>query len=119
MYHALNRKRNGIVSAGKSPSGKKEQEAWAKTTDRVHPNADRISPLSHKTIAKVALLLWHCYSGGIRVDRENCLLVTEKFGSAIQLASLLTQVPLFCEEPVNRSHCGACRICVNNVLPMR
>lgn len=44
------------------------------------------------------------------MDRENCLLVTEKFGSAIRLSSLLTQVPLFCEEPVNRSHCGACRI---------
>lgn len=62
---------------------------------------------------------WQCYSGGIKVDRENCLLVTEKFGSAIRLSSLLTQVPLFCEEPVNRSHCGACRICVNNVLPVR
>ena len=53
------------------------------------------------------------------MDQGNCLLVTEKFGSAIRLSSLLTQVPLFCEEPVNRSHCGACRICVNNVLPVR
>ena len=109
----------GSCRRGKSPSGKKEQEAWAKTTDRVHPNADRISPLSHKTNAKVAMPKWQCYSGGIRVDRGNCLLVTEKFGSAIRLSSLLTQVPLFCEEPVNRSHCGACRICVNNVLPVR
>lgn len=109
----------GSCRRGKSPSGEKEQEAWAKTTGRVHPNADRISPLSHKTIAKVALPFWHCHSGGIRVDRENCLLVTEKFGSAIRLSSLLMQVPLCCEEPVNRSHCGACRICVNNVLPVR
>ncbi len=119
MYHALNRKRNGIVSAGEVSLWEKEQEAWAKTTGRVHPNVDRISPLSHKTIAILALPLWHCHSGGIRVDRENCLLVTEKFGSAIRLSSLLTQVPLCCEEPVNRSHCGACRICVNNVLPVR
>ena len=109
----------GSCRRGKSPSGEKGQEAWAKTTDRVHPNADRISPLSHKTIAKVAMPKWQCYSGGIRVGRENCLLVTEKFGSAIRISSLLTQVPLFCEEPVNRSHCGACRICVNNVLPVR
>ena len=108
---------------GSLPLGK-GQEAWAKTTDRVHPNADRISPLSHKTIAKVALPFWHCHSGiATRAELgwigKNCLLVTEKFGPAIRLSSLLTQVPLFCEEPVNRSHCGACRICVNNVLPVR
>ena len=57
MYHALNRKRNGIVSAGEVSLWEKEQEAWAKTTGRVHPNADRISPLSHKTIATLALPL--------------------------------------------------------------
>ena len=61
----------GSCRRGKSPSGEKEQEAWAKTTDRVHPNVDRISPLSHKTIAILALPLWHCHSGGIRVDREK------------------------------------------------
>ena len=109
----------GSCRRGEVSLWEKEQEAWAKTTDRVHPNADRISPLSHKTNAKVALPKWHCYSGGIRVDRENCLLVTEKFGFAIRLSSLLTQVPLCCEEPVHRSYCGACRICVNNVLPVR
>ena len=63
MYHALNRKRNGIVSAGEVSLWEKEQEAWAKTTGRVHPNADRISPLSHKTIATLALPLWHCRFG--------------------------------------------------------
>lgn len=36
------------------------------------------------------------------MDQGNCLLVTEKFGSAIRISSLLTQVPLCCEEPVNR-----------------
>lgn len=53
------------------------------------------------------------------MDRENCFLVTEKFGSAIRLSPLLTQVPLFCEEPVDRPTAEPAESCVNNVLPVR
>ncbi len=129
MYHTLNRKQNGIVSAGGSlPLGKKSRKHGRRPPTgfipmRIGSRRCPIKPMPkwhcHFGIATLALPLWHCYSGGIRVDRENCFLVTEKFGSAIRLSFLLTQVPLFCEEPVNRPHCGACRICVNNVLPVR
>ena len=55
----------------------------------------------------MALPFWDCHFGiATRAELgwigKNCLLVTEKFGSAIRLSSLLTQVPLCCEEPVNR-----------------
>lgn len=119
MYHALNRKRNGIVSAG-------EVSLWEKGRKHGRRPPTGFIPMwigSRRCPIK-PLPKWHCHFGiATRAELgwigKNCLLVTEKFGSAIRLSSLLTQVPLCYEEPVNRSHCGACRICVNNVLPVR
>ncbi len=57
-----------------------------------------------KTVATRAGVGW--------VGKSN-LLVTEQYGSMIRLAAVLTDAPLTAAEPVNRSKCGDCRLCVD------
>lgn len=67
--------------------------------------ADRSTPLPHKTIARIAGLGW--------IGKNN-LLVSNLFGSAISMCTVLTNAPL---ETVRRSpmssDCGDCDICKN------
>lgn len=104
LYHSLNKKLNGIVLAGETFLREKGFKAYAQTTDRVEINQERISKLPHKTVATRAGLGW---------IGKNCLLVTEKYGSAVRISSLLTNAPLKCDEAVNQSSCGECMACVN------
>ncbi len=60
--------------------------------------------LPHKTIATRSGIGW--------VGKSN-LLVTEKYGSMIRLASVLTDAPLKTDAPVNESKCGDCMLCVD------
>lgn len=68
-------------------------EDWQKQTASV----------SHKRIAVEAGLGW--------IGRNN-LLVTEKFGSRVRFASVLTDMPLKTQAPLKRD-CGACKACVS------
>lgn len=61
--------------------------------------------LPHKTVATRAGLGW--------IGR-CALLVTEKFGSAVRISSVLTNAPLDVAEPINQSYCGTCNYCVRN-----
>jgi epoxyqueuosine reductase len=58
--------------------------------------------LSHKEVARRAGLGW--------IGRNN-LLVTPKYGSRIRLVTILTDLPLRSDQPLERD-CGACRRCV-------
>ena len=62
------------------------------------------TPLPHKTVATRAGLGWigHC-----------ALLVTPTFGPALRISSVLTNAPLTHAVPIERSHCGRCRRCVD------
>ena len=64
--------------------------------------------LSHKHVAREAGLGW--------IGRNN-LLITPKFGSRVRLVSILTDLPLKPDEPVQRD-CGDCRNCIS-VCPVR
>jgi epoxyqueuosine reductase len=59
--------------------------------------------LPHKTVATRAGLGW---------IGKCALLVTEEYGSAIRITSVLTDAPLPVAVPVNHSRCGECRLCV-------
>jgi len=59
--------------------------------------------LPHKSVAVRAGLGWIGRSG---------LLITEPFGGAVRLSSLLTDAPLEPEKPQWNGRCGACRRCV-------
>lgn len=103
LYHTLNARLNRIVTSGESFLRENGFAAYAQTTDRVNTNAERISPLPHKTVATRAGIGW--------IGR-NCLLVTPQYGPAIRLSSLLTDAPLECSKPVTASRCGGCGDCV-------
>ena len=59
--------------------------------------------LSHRKIA---------YAAGLGWLGRNKLLVNPDFGSRIRLVTILTNMPLSCDEPLNRD-CGECRACIS------
>jgi epoxyqueuosine reductase len=61
--------------------------------------------LPHKTIATRAGLGW---------IGKCALLVTEDYGSAIRINTILTDAPLETASPVDHSRCGDCRLCVDS-----
>lgn len=62
------------------------------------------TPLPHKTVATRAGLGW--------IGR-CALLITERYGSAVRLITVLTDAPLATSAPVNEGRCGSCRACVD------
>jgi len=62
------------------------------------------APFQHKTVATRAGLGW---------IGKDAMLITREYGSAVRLASVLTDAELPVGRPINRSHCGACRACVD------
>jgi epoxyqueuosine reductase len=78
-----------------------EAIAKAPTNAEIDP-ATHSTPLPHKTVATRAGLGW---------IGKNALLVTERYGSAVRLSTILTHAPLKTAIPVNRSRCGECVIC--------
>lgn len=103
VYFELNEKLNEIVLCGEQFLRDAGYEAYAQTTDRVLINERRASSIPHKTAATRAGLGW--------IGKNN-LLVTQKFGSAVRLSSLLTNAPLECDAPIQQSRCGSCSLCV-------
>jgi len=61
-------------------------------------------PVQHKTIATRAGLGW---------IGKSALLITKEYGSAVRLGSVLTDAVFETGEPVDTSHCGDCRKCVD------
>jgi epoxyqueuosine reductase len=105
MYYTLNNKLNKIVTTGEEFLKEQGFEAYAQTTERVVISQNRCSKLPHKTVATRAGLGW---------IGKNGLLVTEAFGSAVRISSLLTNAPLKYDRPINKSRCSACSVCVKN-----
>ena len=105
LYYSLNKKLNEIVLTGEDFLKKRGFEAYAQTTDRVEENQNKVSKLPHKTVAT---------RGGLGWIGKNCLLITPRYGSAIRISSLLTNAPLKCDEPIDRSYCETCNQCVKN-----
>lgn len=67
-------------------------------------NDNLTTALSHKTIATKAGLGW---------IGKNSLLTTTKYGSAIRLSSIITDMDLETATPITESKCGECSKCVS------
>lgn len=61
--------------------------------------------LPHKTVATRAGLGW---------IGKSALLITEEYGAAIRLNTVLTDAELDTAVPVEVSHCNECMVCVNS-----
>jgi len=102
-YDTLNVKLDDIVTRGASFLREMGYNAVAQT--REYTGSGEISDnmlLPHKTIATRAAIGW---------IGKSALLVTDKFGSAVRLSSILTDAPLVTATPINASRCGDCMIC--------
>lgn len=103
VYFDMNKKLNHIVMLGEQFLKDAGYESYAQTTERVIVNEQHRSKIPHKTVAIRAGLGW--------IGKNN-LLVTQKFGSAVRISSLLTNAPLECDKPTEKSYCGGCQLCV-------
>ncbi len=102
-YHTLNEKLNEIVTCGAEFLHSRGYEAVAQTTDYVQTDTEFRSKLPHKSVAVRAGIGWIGRSG---------LLITEQFGGAVRLSSLMTNAPLEPDVPQFQNRCGGCRLCV-------
>ena len=79
-------------------------KAQSRTTTGAEYPDTLTTKLPHKTVATRAGLGW---------VGKNALLVTEEFGSAIRLGSILTDAELTIGTPINESRCKDCTACVD------
>jgi epoxyqueuosine reductase len=80
---------------------------WARAIEATTANFDNGTlsmPVQHKTIATRAGLGW---------IGKSALLITEEYGSAVRLGSVLTDAELETGEPIVKSRCGECHKCVD------
>ena len=104
-YEKLNEKLDLIVTGGAEFLRGMGYNAVAQTrayvgNGEIQNNMD----LPHKTVATRAGIGW---------IGKSALLVTDEYGSAIRLSSILTDAPLTTAAPVDTSRCGECLICTD------
>ena len=104
-YDKLNESLDAIVTRGADMLRDMGYRAIAQTREYVgNGESSDNTRLPHKTVATRAGVGW---------VGKSALLVTEKYGSAIRLSSILTDAPLSAATPVNESRCGDCLVCAN------
>jgi epoxyqueuosine reductase QueG len=102
-YTRLNEQLDEIVTRGAELLRAHGYTAVAQTRTQVRKSGTYYNTiLPHKTVATRAGAGW---------IGKCALLVTEQYGSAVRLSSILTDAPLCCSEPINNSRCGDCTVC--------
>ncbi len=87
-------KRRGYEARAITPTIRIKGSAWKALA----------TPLPHKTVATLAGLGW---------IGKSALLITQMYGPAVRLATVLTDAPLDAGTPVEDSQCGHCTECVD------
>ena len=77
-------------------------EAVTATTEHLN-EATLSTQFQHKTVATLAGLGW---------IGKSALLITKEYGPTVRLATVLTDAEFETGTPMNESHCGDCRKCV-------
>ena len=108
QYHAEYKRLNALLDEIGRSTVKFLEEKGHKAKVRLatirEDEATMTARLPHKTVATRAGLGW--------IGKSN-LLITEKYGSAVRLVTVLTDAPLTTGKPVNSSRCGDCTACVD------
>lgn len=103
-YHRLNDLLDVLASYGAGVLASFGYKAIAQTTGFVKEyETDVSSRFPHKTVAT---------RSGIGWIGKSALLVTEEYGAAVRISSILTDAPLKAGEAIDSSRCGACVCCV-------
>lgn len=103
-YKRLNLLLDHLVLEGASFLKTKGFKALAQTTTSIKEFGNYRTLLPHKSFAT---------RSGIGWIGKCALLVTEEYGSAIRISSILTNAPLVLSEPINHAKCNSCSACVN------
>lgn len=103
-YHRLNDKLDGLAIQCETYLKEKGFRAYAQTTSATEEYGTFRTVMPHKTVAMHAGLGW---------IGKNALFLTEAFGSAIRLTSVLTDAPLAQEKTLPQSRCASCMLCTN------
>ena len=107
-YVRVNELLDNMVESAAAYLRKAGHEAIGLSRAKVVLERDTLTTLlPHKTVATRAGLGW---------IGKCAMLVTDKYGSAIRVSSILTNAALVPNDPVDDSNCGDCRIC-GNVCP--
>ena len=102
-YNKLNERLDMIVTCGTKSLREMGYKAIAQTRKHVGSGEGNDNTLlPHKTVATRAGIGW---------IGKSALLVTEEYGSALRISSILTDAPLVSATAVNASKCGDCMIC--------
>ncbi len=104
-YKKINKALDDIAAFCVKYVEQQEYSALAQTSTYVTCDDNLTTPLPHKTVATRAGLGW---------IGKNALLITEEYGSAIRISSVLTNMPLITDMPINESKCGKCSKCAQN-----
>lgn len=102
-YNLINEKLDSIVMSCVKYIEAKGFNAIGQTTTFVTSDDNLNTALPHKTVATRAGLGW---------IGKSALLITPQYGSAIRLSSVITDMPLPIDSPINESKCGNCINCV-------
>ncbi len=103
-YMRINDKLDSIITEGADYLKRIGYDAIAQTIEevaKVETKYDSILP--HKTVATRAGMGW---------IGKNAILITNKYGSAIRISTILTNAPLTADTPVDESNCKGCRKCM-------
>lgn len=101
-YKRVNKLLDGIVLSCVKYINSQGYNAIGQTTSYVTEDDNLATPLPHKTVATRAGLGW---------IGKNALLITTEYGSAIRISSILTDMMLETDTPINTSKCGKCTCC--------
>lgn len=102
-YNRINKILNDITVSCTNFIEEKGYKAVGQTSTYVTTDDNLTTSLPHKTVATRAGLGW---------IGKNALLVTHEYGSAIRLSSIITDMPLKTDIPINESKCERCISCV-------
>lgn len=103
-YKRLNALLDNLVEDGAAFLKERGYKALAQTTTTVEEFGNYRTKFPHKSIAT---------RSGIGWIGKCALLVTEEYGSAVRLSSIITNAPLETSAPINHAKCGSCMKCVN------
>lgn len=101
-YSKINKDLDNIVVSCVQYIERQGYNAIGQTSTYVTSDNNLTTPLPHKTVATLAGLGW---------IGKNALLTTPEYGSAIRISSVITDMPLIVNIPINKSKCGECGNC--------
>ncbi len=101
-YHRLNKKLDELALLCADYIKKQGYHSYPQTTSSTKQYGIYRTVMPHKTVAVHAGLGW---------IGKSALFITEEFGSAIRLTSVLTDAPLEYNQQMIQSKCGSCMLC--------